>query len=183
MEQQRNTRPFALALTAVSALARLLPHPPNFTPVGGMSLFAGARLSGWYAYLVPVALMAITDLLLKATQGVPFSRASPFVYASFLVNVWIGRKLLARSENPIRIGAAAFLCSLQFFVVTNFAVWAMSRFYAHTLTGLANCFAAAIPFYGRTLAGDLLFTAALFGAHAWLTRRVAQNERVTLQTA
>src|SRR5450432_4780654 len=101
MEQQKSARPVALALTILSALARLLPHPPNFTPVGGMSLFAGARLAGWYAYLVPLAMMAVTDALLAAIKGTPASLVSPFVYASFLIDVWIGRTLLARSENPI----------------------------------------------------------------------------------
>jgi hypothetical protein len=183
MEPQKNTRPLALGLTILSGLARLLPHPPNFTTVGGMSLFAGARLAGWYAYLVPLFLMAITDALLAAIKGTPMSLVSPFVYASFLVNVWIGRTLLAHSENPIRIGSAAFLCSLQFFVVTNFAQWFAYSFYPHTLAGLTDCFIAAIPFYGRTLAGDLAATALLFGAHAWLSRRVASSERVALQTA
>jgi hypothetical protein len=183
MEQQKNIRPLALGLTILSGLARLLPHPPNFTPVGGMSLFAGARLAGWYAYLIPLAMMAVTDVLLYAIQGTPVSMVSPFVYASFLLNVWIGRHLLARSENPIRIGSAAFLCSLQFFIVTNFAQWLAYDFYPHTATGLAECFTAAIPFFGRTLAGDLASTAVLFGAHAWLSRRIARTECVSLQVA
>jgi hypothetical protein len=170
-------------LTILSGLARLLPHPPNFTPVGSMSLFAGARLRGWWAYLVPLAMMAVTDPLLHAIFGIPgYTKASPFIYASFMVNVWIGRKL-AVSENPVRIGAAAFACSLQFFLVTNFAVWFGSNFYAHSLAGLATCYSEAIPFWGRTLAGDLVFTAVLFGLYAWLSRRVARDERAELQTA
>jgi hypothetical protein len=184
MEKQQNTiRPLALLLTILSGLARLLPHPPNFTPVGSMSLFAGARLRGWWAYLVPLAMMAITDPLLHLLFGMPgYTKASPFIYGSFMINVWIGRKL-AVSENPIRIGGAAFLCSLQFFVITNLAVWYGSTFYAHTMAGLAECFGAAIPFWGRTLAGDLVFTAIIFGLHAVLSRRVATAERAELQTA
>ena len=136
MEQKNSIRPVALLLTVLSGLARLLPHPPNFTPVGSMSLFAGARLKGWWAYMVPLAMMAITDPLLHAFFGTPgYTKASPFIYASFMVNVWIGRKL-AVSENPIRIGGAAFLCSLQFFLVTNFAVWYGSRFYAKSIAAL-----------------------------------------------
>ena len=46
-----NRRPLALALTVAGAVARLVPHPWNFAPVGGMSLFAGARLRGWQALL------------------------------------------------------------------------------------------------------------------------------------
>ncbi len=177
MEQQRETRSLALGLTIIGGLARLLPHPPNFTPVGGTSLFAGARLAGWYAYLAPLAMMAVTDVILTAFMGVPLSRLSPVVYACFLVNVWIGRTMLAHSGSAMRIGAATFLCSLQFFLVTNAAVWFSSHFYPHTLAGLGECFAAAIPFYGRTLAGDLATTALLFGAHGFLSRRL------TLQTA
>jgi hypothetical protein len=184
MEKQSSSiRPLALLLTILSGLARLLPHPPNFTPVGAMSLFAGARLRGWRAYLVPLAMMAITDPLLHVIFGIPgYTKASPFIYGSFLINVWIGRRL-AVSENPIRIGGAAFLCSLQFFLVTNFALWVGTNFYAHTVAGLAECYSSAIPFWGRTLAGDLVFTAVLFGLHAVLSRRIAVSERAGFQTA
>jgi len=43
---------------------------------------------------------------------------------------------------------------------------------------LAACYTAAIPFYGRTLAADLLYSAALFGLYAILSRSVAHRERV-----
>ena len=41
----------ALSLIAIGGLLRVLPHPPNLAPVGAMSLFAGANLNGWQAYL------------------------------------------------------------------------------------------------------------------------------------
>src|SRR5207245_1343007 len=77
-------RPVAMGLTMLGALARVVPHPWNFTPVGGMSLFAGARLPGWQAYLLPIALMAVTDPFVGG-----YSRVTPFVYLSFLINVAI----------------------------------------------------------------------------------------------
>lgn len=174
-------RPLALGLTVLGALARLMPHPPNFAPVGGLSLFAGARLPGWQAYLVPLVLMAITDPILGALYGFPaFSKITPFVYGSFLVNVWIGRRLRS-SENALRIEAAAVVCSLQFFLVTNFAVWMGSRIYPPTWGGLAACYIAALPFLGRTLAGDLFYSAILFGLHAWLSRTMSRAEKVIRQ--
>ncbi len=166
-------RPLGAGLTVLGALARLAPHVPNFTPVGGLSLFAGARLRGWRAYLLPLALMAATDPLVGG-----YSFATPFVYASLLINVWIGSRVLRATEKPLWIGAAAGAGSLQFFLLSNFAVWL--RFptsYAHTVQGLASCYVAAIPFYARTLAADLVYSAALFGLHAWLSRRV-MRERV-----
>ncbi len=167
---QNSTRRLPLALTIVGALMRLIPHPPNFTPVGGMSLFAGARLSGWQCYLIPVALMAITDPILQILFGVPaYTPVTPFIYLSFLVSVWIGRHLRATS-NVLRIGGAIFLSSLQFFLVTNFAHWLTTAMYPHTGAGLAACYIAAVPFFGRTLAGDLLYAGAFFGLYAWMTR-------------
>ena len=167
---QRNIKPVAIALTVLSALGRLLPHPPNVTPVGASSLFAGSRLNGWMAYLLPILVMAVTDPLLGG-----YSRATPFVYASFLISVWIGRRIRA-TENPIRIGAACILCSTQFFLLTNFSVWLLSTMYPMTLAGLSACYIAAIPFFGLTLLGDLVFTAAIFGLYAAATRTIAKSE-------
>ena len=168
-------RPVALTLAILGAVARLLPHPPNFTPVGGASLFAGARLPGWLAYLLPILVMAATDPLLGG-----YSRSTPYVYASFLISVWIGRRLQA-TENPVRIGGAALLCSLQFFFITNFGVFL--RAYPHTWAGFMKCYTLALPFFGRTLAGDLITTAVLFGLHAWLSRAVFTEEQVSLAQA
>ncbi len=170
-------RPLATGLTVLGAVARLLPHVPNFTPVGSMSLFAGARLRGWQAYLLPLALMAVTDPLVGG-----YSSSTPWVYASFLISVWLGRYLRG-SENALRIGGVCLAASAQFFAVTNFGVWVGSGMYPHTLSGLAACYVSAIPFFGRTLAGDLLYTGALFGLHAWLSRAVYRPERVAVRTA
>ncbi|MGA2133641.1 MAG: DUF6580 family putative transport protein [Bryobacteraceae bacterium] len=172
MEQGKNVRPLALTLTVVGALARLAPHAPNFTPVGGTSLYAGGRLRGWQAFALPLVLMAVTDPLLGG-----YSIATPFIYLSFMINVWIGRRWLQSTENPLRIGAACLACSAQFFLIADFGTW-LGNWYPHTLAGLARCYVAAIPFFGRMLAGDLLFAGALFGLHAWLSRSLRTAERV-----
>jgi hypothetical protein len=171
--EKNSARPLGAGLTVLAAAARLAQHL-NFAPVGALSLFAGARMRGWRAYLLPLGLMAITDPLVGG-----YSFATPFVYASYLLNVWIGSRLLRNTENPLRIGAAAGIGSLQFFVVSNLAVWiSFPTTYAHTLQGLVACYTAAIPFYGRTLAADLFYSAALFGLHALLSRTVVRSERV-----
>ena len=164
--QNNTSRPLAVGLTILGMLARLVPHAPNFTPVGGVSLFAGGRLNGWKAYALPLVLMLVTDPLVGG-----YSFSTPFVYASFLIYVWIGSRLRG-SQNPLAIGAAATAGSLQYFVITNFGVWLGSTTtYAHTAAGLMACYVAAIPFYGRTLLADLFYSAALFGAYALLSRR------------
>jgi len=176
----KNWRPVALSLTVLGAIARLVPHPPNFAPVGATSLFAGARLPVWQAYLVPIVLMLITDPIRAAFYGVPaYSRYQLFSYGSFLIAVWLGRRLRNTKSIP-QIAGLTLINSMQFFLVTNFASWLWFGIYPRTATGLASCYAAAIPFFGWTLASDLLFTAVLFGLHAWLSRSVASRERVAI---
>jgi len=151
----------------------------NFAPVGALSLFAGARLRGWQAYLLPIALMAATDPFRGG-----YSFATPFVYASFLINVWIGSRL-RHTENPAWIASAALVGSAQFFLISNLPMWlAPTSLYGHTLGGLIACYVAAIPFFRNTLLSDMLFAAVFFGLHALLSRVAVSSERVAAaQTA
>ncbi|MBS1854649.1 MAG: hypothetical protein JST11_04740 [Acidobacteria bacterium] len=171
-----SARPLAMGLLVLGALIRVT-QQLNFAPVGAMSLFAGARLRGWKAYALPLALMAITDPLLGG-----YSRATPLVYLSFMISVWIGTRLRS-TESPLAIGAGALAGSIQFFLITNFAWLGASNMYPHTLSGVLACYSAGVPFFARTLASDLLYSGLLFGLHAWLSRAVARGERVAAQAA
>jgi hypothetical protein len=87
---------------------------------------------------------------------------------------------MLKTVTPVRVGGAAFLGSLQFFVLTNLALWiaAVVRhnpIYSADFAGLVKCYTLALPFWGRTLAGDLLFSGALFGMYELLARRTANR--------
>jgi hypothetical protein len=174
--QKSSARPLALAVVILGALIRITQNL-NFAPVGAISLFAGARLRGWKAWLLPLALMAATDPLLGG-----YSAATPLVYLSFVINIWIGTRL-RNSESPVWIGAAALSGSVQFFLITNFAWLSASSMYPHTLAGVMQCYAAGVPFFWRTLASDLFYSGVFFGLHAWLSRTVSRRERIAAQAA
>jgi hypothetical protein len=173
--QRRSTAvTVALAAAAATVVYRLVPNwtLPNCTPVGALGLFGGGRLRGWKAYALPIVTMAVSDLGLYAVYDrKPFNK---WVYACFLVYPLLGR-LLAKRNSVVRVGLGASLGAVVFFLVTNFAVWTTGHavpgvVYEPTFAGLMKCYAYALPFFGYTLAGDLGFAAALFGAHAWLAR-------------
>ena len=73
--------PLAVTLVALGAAARLLPHWPNFTPVGGIGLFAGSRLRRSYAWTLPIAAMLMSDPLLSLVYGI---RAFSIMSSSYM---------------------------------------------------------------------------------------------------
>lgn len=76
------------ALIVLAALSRLLPHPPNFTPVEAIGLFGGAYLADRrLAFVVPLVAMALADLVLGLHSGMPV------IYALIAFNVWLGLRL------------------------------------------------------------------------------------------
>jgi len=156
-------------VTAIFAAAamRLVPHPPNFSPIAAMALFSGAYLpKRALAFVAPFAALLLSDAVLGFYAGMNF------VYLSFALTVLIGWAIGSSRKTPLTIGAAAVASSVLFFVLTNFGMWLFSGFYPLTGAGLAACYVAAIPFFQNTLAGDLLFTALLFGGFAMLERMV-----------
>ena len=163
-----NARVLAL-LSAILAAAvlRLVPHPPNFTPIGAMALFSGAYLGrkGAVALVAPLAALLLSDLVLGFYHGMLT------VYFSVALIVLLGAIALKR-RSPLRIGGAALASSLLFFVLTNFGMWLSSGFYPLTFAGLGACFVAAIPFFQNTIAGDLFYATLLFGGFALLERSV-----------
>jgi hypothetical protein len=147
-----------------AAIVRILPHPWNFTPVGAMALFSGAKLGrSWNSFLFPLAALFAGDCF------VGFHRLMPIVYFSFCLSVLIGIAIRHR-QSPKLIAAATFLGALQFFLVTNFAFWMIMTAYPHTLAGLVSCYIAGLPLFGNTLAGDTFYAVVLFGGFALLTR-------------
>jgi len=75
-----------IGLIALALAGRVAPHPDNFTPVLAVALFGGAMLSGGVAYLVPLAAMFASDLLL----GNSFTGMTVVVYGCFLVAAALG---------------------------------------------------------------------------------------------
>jgi len=168
-----NVRFFALLGIIFSAAAmRLLPHPPNMTPIAAMALFGGVYFANRrIAFLVPLAAMYLSDLALGffVYDFGWFHGFMPFVYAGFIVTVCLGL-LIRRRITPLAVGGAALTSSVLFFITTNFGVWLAGNFYPKTLAGLGSCYIAAIPFFRNALMGNAIYTLLLFGGFALAQR-------------
>jgi hypothetical protein len=157
-------RLLAVVLILLAAALRIAPHPWNFTPVGAMALFSGAVLKDRrLAFLFPLLTLFLGDIFIG------FHKLMFVVYASFLINVAIGLWLRDR-RSVARISLATLLGAIQFFLVTNFAVWQFLGGFPHTASGLAAFYISGIPFFWNTLAGDAVYAALFFGTYAFAER-------------
>src|SRR4030067_2239479 len=123
----------------LAVAARLLPHPPNFSPIAAMALFGGAYLSPRYAILVPLLALFLSDLFIGFYSPVVMIS----VYGSFVLTGALGIWLKKR-RNPRNMVLAAVGSSLLFFLITNFAVWAAGA-YAREPSGLLQGYVAGFP--------------------------------------
>ncbi|GAB4536062.1 MAG: hypothetical protein Tsb0010_15720 [Parvularculaceae bacterium] len=159
------------ALTALmiglAGLSRLLPHPPNFAPIAAIALFAASLTRSSAAGFAIAALALIVS---DAAIGFYDWRVMAAVYFAYALPALLGRGVTPDRIAPVRTGVFALAASVSFFLVTNFAVWAFGGLYPITAAGLGAAYTNALPFFKYTLAGDLFWTAALFGAWAGLRR-------------
>ena len=154
-----------------AVFSRVLPHPYNFTPLGAIALFGAAYFRDMkWAILIPVSAMWVGDLILNnGLHAVWFDGATLFapymiwIYGSMILISLFGRTMLRRVTSR-RVAGSAVIASVLFFLITNFGVWAEGIMYPLSLEGLIACYAAGLPFFHNTLAGNIVYSALLFGA-------------------
>lgn len=172
------------ALIVLAALTRLLPHPPNFSPVEAIALFGGAYFaSRKWALLVPLAALLLSDLALGAIHGGTylqyFSSAAYLpgmlaIYACVALCSVLGFGLRGRVDGA-RVLGYSLAGSVLFFVLSNFATWMTAIVvpgYPACNAGLGACYVAGIPFFQWTVLGTLCYSALLFGGFAVLRRKL-----------
>jgi len=181
----------AITVIVSAIFMRLMPHIPNFAPVTAAALFGAAYLPRKYALLLPLAIAAISDYLLLyinpfSAQVVNFSHVQPlsalftgttaWVWGSFMLSGLLG--LALRKKNGLgRVAGISIIASLQFFLITNFGVWAAGA-YARDLSGLVASYVAGIPFLRWTMLGDLFYSVSFFGLYALAASKVGARKQV-----
>lgn len=193
-KKQRNTLIITILISAV--VMRLIPHLPNFAPITAAAIFSAAYLPKKYIFIIPLLAVAVSDYLLLYINPFDnpmfnFSQLQPlgalvnsttaWVWASFMVSALFGL-MLRKKRGAIRIGGVSLLASLQFFLITNFGVWAAGA-YARDLSGLAASYVAGLPFLTWTALGDLFYTASFFALYAIVAKEYTHETKVPKSTS
>jgi hypothetical protein len=162
-----NNRTMAILAVVLGAAAlRIVPHAPNFSPIGAMALFSGAHLSRRGAsFIAPLLALLLSDAVLG------FYGHMEVVYGSTALVVFLGW-MLATNRSALRIAGFSLAGSTLFFLITNFGVWAYDALYPKTIAGLIACYTTAIPFFQNGLIGDLFYAGVFFGGFALSERLI-----------
>jgi hypothetical protein len=150
----------ALLIILFAVFSRLMPHPPNFSPITAVALFSAVYLGKKFSMAIPIVAMVISDLFIG------FHSLVPVVYGCFLI-ITLSGFYLKKHKTIKNIVIFTLSSSLFFFIVTNFFVW-VQGYYGYTFNGLMECYVMAIPFFKNTLLGDFLYTGAMFGLYEFV---------------
>lgn len=185
MEKQKINLRFSVlcAMILLAAFSRIIPHMPNFSPLGAIGLLGAAYFAKkWQSFLIPIAATWVSDLFINNVIYVQYYPKFTWFYEGFywqygsylliaLAGIFIFKKV-----NPQRVITGALTSTAIFFLVSNFGCWIGSAYYPQNFGGLMTCYAAGIPFLKGTLLGDLCYSGILFGAFA-----LAQKQFPVLQ--
>jgi hypothetical protein len=164
----------------LAALARLVPHAPNFAPITAMAVFFGIRFGNRLAAIAaPLVALLLSDAVRQVLYAYGLSpewgfyRGMEVVYGTTAL-IALMATLARGTRSTAVIAATTFAGSCLFFLVTNFDFWVRGPLYPRTAEGLATCYAAALPFFRNSLISDFGFAAVLFGAWALAEATIPQ---------
>ena len=164
----------AVLLILFAAFSRLLPHPANFAPIAAIALFSAVYINRKFALAIPAADMVLSDIFLG------FHSQMVWVYGSFVLITFAGtflkKKMSERTGKKLAyIFGTTIFSSVVFFIITNFGVWA-GGYYGPGINGIIECYAAAVPFFRNSLAGDVFYVAVMFGIYSLLGKYLFKTE-------
>ena len=157
---------------AIIFFGRVLPHPYNFTPLIAVTLLSSHAISNRIlALIVPLLGFWLSDLFMNNiiyagyySDFTIFSSGMIWTYGAIVLVGFMGSSFIKKISSG-KIVLASLSGSTIFYIISNFGVWAFSPMYAKSVAGLIQCYALALPFYGTSLIGDLLYCSLLFGAY------------------
>lgn len=169
------SRELLAGLSALAVAGRLLPHPANITPIGGLSVWGGTRLSAVQSVGLVLGSMFVTDSLIG------FHWAMPQVYVTLTLITLAAHWLKPTKMHQIAV--FTLVSSVVFFLTTNavFYPWQALHLYPQTWTGQMAAYTSALPFLRNSMIGDIGYTAVFFGLE-WATRRVSLKQLKPVQS-
>ena len=160
---------FPISVILLLAFTRLIPHPPNFTPI-----IAVAIMSGCFFKNVNKSFIILLIAMLLADVFIGFYANMLFVYFSLFLITFIFFKI-SNKINIKNLFIYGFFGSLIFYLLSNFGVWLVTDLYSKDFQGLINCYLLAIPFFKNTLFSTIIFSYVAFISNYFYSKNKIKN--------
>ena len=159
-----------MLIFAVSRWPGMLPQ--NFSAAHALLFCAAFWLPGWMGWVMPLATIIVTDILLNVfaydvTVLDPRLVTNWMILALFVVLA----KWLTRCRSYGRVFLGTLFGALLFYLVSNSVSWMVNPAYAKTIAGWVQALTVGLPgfpptwmFGLKTLLGTGLFTGLFAGA-------------------
>ena len=145
-----------LFISGILALGRLIPHPPNFTPILATAIYTPYIINNkWIAMLIPLTAMFIADIIIG------FHPYMFWVYGAIGISTLLSYWSMRFNKKYMQLTVMTLVSSILFFIITNFAVWVIWDYYPKTIDGLVLCYTMAIPFFQNTIYGTIIYTSLI----------------------
>lgn len=186
MINNKTTAPFWLLVSLIlfAAFSRIVPHTPNFSPLGAIAVFGAAYFTQkWKAFVIPLTATWLSDLFINNViyhANYPsftwLSTGFYWQYGAYIL-ITLASLFILKSVTNTRIILGSLTATVLFFLVSNFGCWP-GNYYPQTAAGLMQCYAAGIPFIKGTFLGDAFYTAVLFGAYQIISNKYLKGQEV-----
>jgi len=158
--------------------------PQNFSAAHALLFCAAFWLPGWMGWVLPLATIIVTDILLNL-----FHYNMPVMVPELVVN-WmilalfvVLAKWLAKRRSYGRVFLGTLLGALLFYLVSNTVSWLVNPVYAKSIAGWVQALTVGLPgfpptwvFGLKSLLGTGLFTGLFAGAMKWSEALDAEPE-------
>lgn len=167
-----------VAMILIAAFSRLIPHLPNFTAIGAMTLFGSAYFNKKYlALFAPLVAMWLSDLVINNVVYAAYNESFVW-FQSFQIYTFLSLLLITvmgfflfKKVSTSKVIAGSIVSAVIFFVVSNFGAWLSPyAMFPHNIAGLIETYIAGIPFLGNNLMGTLFFSTIMFGSYYFITK-------------
>lgn len=174
LNNSRLTLLFFITAAFLALASRWLPHPDNFSALGGVIFLGGFLAQRSRGVLLASFLtLLVSDLLIGFYSGIEW------VYLGYLTIFAIGHFSRSASEGAyLSLGLANSLSAVSFFILSNFGVWFSSGLYEKSAQGLLNCYLMGLPFFHMTFLSQLLVGTALCIGYNFFEKSVLVQSRI-----
>ena len=157
---------FPITLVLILALSRLIPHPPNFTPIIAVAIMRAYFFKNVYFSLAVLLIsMFISDIFI----GFYNNMLLIYFTISLISFTFFQFAKILNSKNLLFFSLAG---SVIFFVISNFGVWLFGDLYEKNLNGLIYCYTLAIPFFVNTILSTILYSYLAYYANRLIGKKL-----------